>query len=231
VSEPMVSVEGVSKSFGSGTTQVEALSSVDLLVPRGQLVAVTGPSGSGKTTLLHCLGGLEQPDQGRVRVDGVEVTSLDERGRLALRQDTVGYVFQSFALLPALTTRENVGVPLRLQRLDVAEREQRVEQLLGLVGLGERMEQRPTELSGGEQQRVAIARALAARPTVLLADEPTGQLDSATGKSVMELLSTLVHRDGVTAIVATHDDAIMEVADEVYLLHDGRIQEHRVASA
>jgi putative ABC transport system ATP-binding protein len=231
VSEPMVSVEGVSKSFGSGTTQVEALSSVDLLVPRGQLVAVTGPSGSGKTTLLHCLGGLEQPDQGRVRVDGVEVTSLDERGRLALRQDTVGYVFQSFALLPALTARENVGVPLRLQRLDVAEREQRVERLLGLVGLGERMDQRPTELSGGEQQRVAIARALAARPTVLLADEPTGQLDSATGKSVMELLSTLVHRDGVTAIVATHDDVIMEMADEVYLLHDGRIQEHRVASA
>ena len=231
MSEPMVSVEGVSKSFGSGTTQVEALSSVDLLVPGGQLVAVTGPSGSGKTTLLHCLGGLEQPDQGRVRVDGVEVTSLDERGRLALRRETVGYVFQSFALVPALTARENVGVPLRLQRLDVAEREQRVEQLLGLVGLGERMEQRPPELSGGEQQRVAIARALAARPTVLLADEPTGQLDSATGKSVMELLSTLVHRDGVTAIVATHDDAIMEVADEVYLLHDGRIQEHRVASA
>ena len=163
-------------------------------------------------------------------MDGVEVTGLDERGRLALRRDTVGYVFQSFALLPALTARENVGVPLRLQRCEVTERETRVEQLLRLIGLGDRMEQRPAELSGGEQQRVAIARALVTRPTVLLADEPTGQLDSGTGRSVMEVLSTLVRRDGVTAIVATHDDAIIDLADEVYLLHDGRVEEHRVTS-
>ena len=152
------------------------------------MVAVVGRSGSGKTTLLNLLGGLDRPDAGTVRVDGTEVTALDDQGLSTLRRDTVSYVFQTFGLVPALTAAENVGVPLRLRRTPVADREQRVALLLDLVGLGDHALQRPGELSGGQQQRVAIARALAGSPRVLLADEPTGQLDTETGLGVMALL-------------------------------------------
>ena len=167
----MVEAHGLRKTYATGSGRsVVALDDVGLVVPRGSLVAVTGRSGSGKTTLLHCLGGLERPDAGSVRVDGVEVTGLDEGGLLRLRRERVGFVFQSFALVPVLTARENVGVPLRLRRTPVREREERVGRLLDVVGLGRHAEQRPDELSGGQQQRVAVARALAASPSLLLAD-------------------------------------------------------------
>jgi putative ABC transport system ATP-binding protein len=220
----MVEAHGLRKTYAAGGgREVVALDDVGLTAPRGALVAVTGRSGSGKTTLLHCLGGLEAPDRGSVRVDGVDVTGLDEEGLLRLRRERVGFVFQSFALVPVLTARENVGVPLRLRRAPVREREERVDRLLDLVGLSRHAEQRPDELSGGQQQRVAVARALAASPSLLLADEPTGQLDSATGQAVMDLLRSVVTGEGVTVVVATHDRSLIEQADAVVELSDGRV--------
>ena len=219
---PMVTVRGLRKRCGAGANAVDALAGVALAVPRGGLVAVTGRSGSGKTTLLHCIGGLERPDEGRIVVDGGVVTEMAEGELLDLRRRHVGFVFQTFALVPVLTAQENVGVPLRLLRMPVAEREERVARLLRLVHLEGHAHQRPGELSGGQQQRVAVARALSGGPAVLLADEPTGQLDSATGRQVMELLRAVVESEGVTALVATHDPAVIAMADEVHELRDGR---------
>ena len=221
--DPMVAVRDLRRTYGSADAPVHALRDVSLDVAPGEMVAVVGRSGSGKTTLLNLLGGLDRPDAGTVRVDGVEVTALDERGLSALRRDSIAYVFQTFGLIPALTAAENVGVPLRLRHTPVAEREQRVALLLDLVGLGAHALQRPAELSGGQQQRVAIARALAGSPRLLLADEPTGQLDTETGLSVMALLRAVVESEGVTAVVATHDAVLMSLADRVLAITDGRI--------
>jgi putative ABC transport system ATP-binding protein len=196
---------------------------VSLDVAPGELLAVVGRSGSGKTTLLNLLGGLDRPDAGTVRIDRTEVTGLGDEGLSALRRDTVSYVFQTFGLVPGLTAAENVGVPLRLRRTPVADREQRVALLLDLVGLADHAAQRPGELSGGQQQRVAIARALAGSPSVLLADEPTGQLDTETGLGVMALLRAVVESEGVTAVVATHDPVLMSLADRVLPIADGRL--------
>ncbi|WP_309061653.1 ABC transporter ATP-binding protein [Streptomyces sp.] len=225
VAETMVRVEGVHKSYGTGAAAVHALRGVSFDVPRGELVALTGRSGSGKTTLLNIVGGLDAPDRGRIEIDGLDIAGLDEHGLLALRRDRVGFVFQSFGLIPILTAAENVGVPLRLRRADPREREERVELLLSLVGLADHAAQRPGELSGGQQQRVAIARALANSPSLLIADEPTGQLDAETGHSVMELLRAVVRSERVTALVATHDAALLDLADRVLELGDGRIVE------
>ncbi len=200
-----------------------ALRDVTFDVAPGEMVAVVGRSGSGKTTLLNILGGLDRPDAGTVRVAGEEVTTLDDEGLSRLRRDSVAYVFQNFGLVPALTAAENVGVPLRLRRTPVGERERRVELLLDLVGLRDHARQRPAELSGGQQQRVAIARALAGSPRLLLADEPTGQLDTETGLAVMSLLRAVVESEGVTAVVATHDPVLMALADRVLAISDGRI--------
>ncbi|WP_337191406.1 ABC transporter ATP-binding protein [Nocardioides flavescens] len=223
--DPMVVVRGLTRTYGTGPAPVHALRAVDLEVRAGELVAVVGRSGSGKTTLLNLVGGLDRPDAGTVEVDGTEVTALDDDGRSRLRRDTVAFVFQTFGLMPALTAAENVGVPLRLRRTPAAAREERVALLLDLVGLRDHADQRPGELSGGQQQRVAIARALAGSPRLLIADEPTGQLDAETGLAVMALLRAVVESEGVTAIVATHDPVMMSLADRVLTIADGRVGE------
>ncbi|MGW4572490.1 ABC transporter ATP-binding protein [Streptomyces tendae] len=225
VTQTMVRVEDVRKSYGRDSGAVHALRGVSFDVPRGELVALKGRSGSGKTTLLNIVGGLDTPDAGRVEVDGRSLADLDEDGLLALRRDRVGFVFQSFGLIPILTAAENVGVPMRLRRAAPRDREERVELLLSLVGLADHTAQRPGELSGGQQQRVAIARALANDPALLIADEPTGQLDAETGHSVMELLRAVVRSERVTALVATHDATLLDLADRVLELRDGEIVE------
>ncbi|MFJ7945345.1 ABC transporter ATP-binding protein [Streptomyces sp. NPDC096354] len=222
---PMVRIEGLHRSYGTGAGAVHALRGISFDVPRGELVALKGRSGSGKTTLLNLVGGLDSPDRGRITVDGTDLSELGEDGLLELRRDRIGFIFQSFGLIPILTAAENVGVPMRLRKADPREREDRVALLLSLVGLGDHGAQRPGELSGGQQQRVAIARALANRPALLIADEPTGQLDAETGLAVMELLRAVVRSEGVTALVATHDAQLLGLADRVLELRDGHIVE------
>ncbi|MFJ3704751.1 MULTISPECIES: ABC transporter ATP-binding protein [unclassified Streptomyces] len=223
---PMVRVEELRRSYGTGAAAVHALRGVSFEVPRGELVALKGRSGSGKTTLLNLVGGLDAPDSGRITIGGTDLSGLDEDGLLELRRDRIGFIFQSFGLIPILTASENVGVPMRLRRTDPHEREERVALLLSLVGLGDHTQQRPGELSGGQQQRVAIARALANRPALLIADEPTGQLDAETGLAVMQLLRAVVRSEGVTVLVATHDPQLLSFADRVLELSDGHIVEH-----
>ncbi|MFD9540435.1 ABC transporter ATP-binding protein [Streptomyces sp. NPDC060022] len=222
---PMVRIEELHRSYGTGAAAVHALRGVSFEIPRGELVALKGRSGSGKTTLLNLVGGLDSPDSGRITVDGTDLSELGENGLLELRRDRIGFIFQSFGLIPILTAAENVGVPMRLRRADPSEREDRVALLLSLVGLGDHAQQRPGELSGGQQQRVAIARALANRPALLIADEPTGQLDAETGLAVMELLRAVVRSEGVTVLVATHDAQLLGFADRVLELSDGHIVE------
>ncbi|QNE74360.1 ATP-binding cassette domain-containing protein [Streptomyces finlayi] len=226
---PMVRIEDLRRSYGTGAAAVHALRGVSFEIPRGELVALKGRSGSGKTTLLNLVGGLDSPDSGRIVVDGTDLSGLGESGLLELRRDRIGFIFQSFGLLPILTAAENVGVPMRLRRADPQEREERVALMLSLVGLGDHARQRPGELSGGQQQRVAIARALANRPALLIADEPTGQLDAETGLAVMRLLRAVVRSEGVTALVATHDAQLLGLADRVLELSDGHIVEHAKA--
>ncbi len=221
-----VDAEDLGREFAAGGGVVRALDGVDLHVAAGELVAVRGRSGAGKTTLLSLLGGLDRPTSGRALVGGRDLASLSPDELLAFRRRTVGFVFQTFGLLPILTAAENVELPLRLVDTDPAERAEQVRVLLDLVGMGPRAAHRPGEMSGGEQQRVAIARALASRPQVLLADEPTGQLDSETGLVIMSLIRRIVTESGVTAIVATHDPAMLDVADRVVSLHDGRLTSH-----
>ncbi|MET8093849.1 ABC transporter ATP-binding protein [Micromonospora sp. NPDC005220] len=221
--DEVVRVSGVSRTFGRGEHAVHAVRDVSFTANRGELVAIRGRSGAGKTTLLNLIGGLDRPDSGQVVVAGHEVTSAGEAELLRLRRGTVGFVFQTFGLVPILSAAENVGVPLRLAQVPAAEREERVAVLLELVGLGGHAAQRPYELSGGQQQRVAVARALANEPDLLIADEPTGQLDSETGRSIMDLLRAVVHARGMTALVATHDPALIDLADRVLVLRDGRL--------
>jgi putative ABC transport system ATP-binding protein len=223
MAEPGVRLVGVSKTFGTGEGAVTALREVTLDVSPGELVALVGRSGSGKTTLLNCIGGLDQVSAGRIEVGGREVTTMSESALVTLRREVVAYVFQTFGLISVLSAAENVGLPLRLGRMHAVEREERVDRLLDLVGLAAHVHQRPGELSGGQQQRVAVARALANRPQVLLADEPTGQLDAETGRQIMALLQTVVRAEGMTAIISTHDPALLDVADRVVRLADGHL--------
>ncbi len=214
---------GLTRVYGSGAGEVHALRGVDLHVAPGELVVVRGSSGSGKTTLLNLLGGLERPTSGQVHLGDVELTAMSEDELLEVRRHRLAYVFQSFGLIPVLSAAENVEVPLRLLGVDPAERDARVAAVLAAVGLDGHARQRPAELSGGQQQRVGIARALVAEPAVLLADEPTGQLDSGNATVVMDLLLDLVHTRRVAALVTTHDPLMAERADRVLDLHSGRL--------
>lgn len=210
-----VEVDEVAHRYAGTVGEVMALQPISFTVEPGTMVALFGRSGSGKTTLLNAIGGLLVPSRGRVMIGATEVSTLSESKRLELRRRAVSYIFQGFGLLPGLTAYENVELPLRLHDLDRNERRERVEMLLDRTGMGNRARHLPGELSGGEMQRVAIARALAARPAVLLADEPTGQLDSRTGRIVVGLMAELVAEQGLTAIVATHDPNVVEVADRI----------------
>jgi len=219
----MIDVRSVRRTYGTGHSAVTALRDVSFQVPEGELVALAGRSGSGKTTLLNIVGGLDRPDHGEVLVDGVDLTALDEAELDRVRRESVAFIFQGFGLIPELTAAENVGLPLRLQRTPAAARESRAALLLDLVGLGEHGQHRPDEMSGGQMQRVAIARALAGSPRLLIADEPTGQLDTETGLAVMALIRGVVESEGMTAIVSTHDPVMIALADTVLRLEDGRI--------
>jgi len=219
----VLAVDQAGRVFGSGHLRVVALDNVSLQVSAGEFVAVMGPSGSGKSTLLHLLGAIDAPDSGAIEVGGISITNLS-RGRLAAYRATIGFVFQRFHLLPALSARDNVIAPAlpRRRRLpfDPAARAQ---ELLDAVGLGDRAGALPSQLSGGQQQRVAIARALIMQPGLLLADEPTGNLDSATGAEIVDLLLALNAEHGTTLVVATHDPAIAERCHHVIRMRDGRI--------
>ena len=221
--DEMVRLEGVSRTYGSGKLAVQALCDVSLTARPGELIAISGRSGAGKTTLLNIIGGLDRPTTGSVSVAGRNLTVAGERELVELRQETIGFVFQSFGLIPILSAAENVSVPLRLAKVPAGERDERVRILLEMVGLGPHQKQRPYELSGGQQQRVAIARALANSPRLLIADEPTGQLDSETGRSILTLMRAVVQARRMTALVATHDPTLMELADRTLRLRDGRL--------
>ena len=223
--DSLVRLERVSKEYRRGGAPVHALRDVSLTVGPHQLAVVRGRSGSGKTTLLNMIGGLDRPTQGRVEVDGVEVSSLAEQDLVEYRRQTVGFVFQGFGLIPILSAAENVEIPLRLRHLEPSERAARARELLHLVDLAHRAHHRPQELSGGEQQRVAIARALANEPRLLIADEPTAQLDSRRAEAIMGVLRKLVEARGISVIVATHDPLLFGMADRAVELRDGAVVE------
>ena len=226
----MIVLTEVDRSFPTANEPVRALREVTLAVPTGAFVVVHGRSGSGKTTMLNLMGGLDRADAGTVVVDGRDLTAMDDAELTELRRTTIAHIFQGFGLLPVLTAAENVEVPLRLLSWPAADRRRRVDEVLHQVGLTGRSQHRPDQLSGGEQQRVAIARAIAARPKVLIADEPTGQLDSRTGEAIMALLHELVLDQGLTAVVATHDDKVIGAADRRIELSDGRASADEVRS-
>jgi putative ABC transport system ATP-binding protein len=219
--EVAVSGRGLARHYGEGETAVHALRNVDLDVASGRLTAIMGPSGSGKSTLMHILAGLDNPDEGRVWIGDTEVTGLDDEGLTALRRDHIGFIFQFFNLLPMLTAEENVLLPLEIagRRPDPTW----YAELMQKVGLEQRRSHRPSELSGGQQQRVAVARALASRPTVMFADEPTGNLDSTTSAEILGLMRELVDSFGQTTVMVTHDPHAAAVADRVLFLADGKI--------
>ena len=220
-----IEARGVSKSYDDDGVRVDAVRCVDVAIQRGEMVAIVGPSGSGKSTLLHLLGGLTTPTDGEVLVGGTDLASLDDDALAAVRRDHIGFVFQAFNLIEVLTVEENLEVPATLAGLDRAATSARIDELLGLVGLTALRAKRPNQLSGGERQRVAIARGLMLRPAVLLADEPTGNLDSVTSRQIIELLHEL-HRAGETVVLVTHDIKIAAQAERLLVMRDGLLTEH-----
>ncbi len=220
---PAIEIRGLAKVFGSGKTEVRALDSVDLEIARGEMVAIMGPSGSGKSTLLHLLGALETPSAGSIALGGLRFEGLDDRELTLLRRERIGFVFQFFNLLPALTAEENVLLPALIAGRADGSARRRAHALLRRVGLSARSRHLPSELSGGEQQRVSIARALLLEPELVLADEPTGNLDSHSEAQVLELLSELNRTEGHTIVIVTHDPAAAAIAGRVVFLRDGRI--------
>jgi putative ABC transport system ATP-binding protein len=223
--EAVVSARDLVRQYGDGETAVHALRGVSLDIARGRLTAVMGPSGSGKSTLMHILAGLDQPTAGEVTIAGIDITNLDDTALTTLRRDHIGFIFQFFNLLPMLTAAENIALPLKLagQRPDP----QWLEDLVATVGLTDRLTHRPSELSGGQQQRVAVARALASRPSVMFADEPTGNLDSTTSGEILTLMRQSVDKLGQTTVMVTHDAHAAAIADRVLFLADGDIVRDR----
>jgi len=220
----LLEAEGLVRVFGHGRGAVRAVDGIDLEVDSGELVLVMGPSGSGKTTLLTMLGGLLHPTEGRIRIDGVDLSGLDERGLARFRRETVGFVFQTFNLLDSLSAVENVEVALNVAGVSGRAARARAADLLGAAGLADRLDFRARDLSGGEKQRVSIARALANRPRLLLGDEPTANLDSGHGREVMALLRTLARDEGCGVILVSHDTRLETIADRVLWLEDGRFK-------
>jgi putative ABC transport system ATP-binding protein len=222
VTSEIINMSGIRKVYDTGKVKVEALKGIDLLVAPGEFVAIVGPSGSGKSTLMNLVGCLDTPSDGRYRLAGEDVSKLGKDELADVRNRRVGFVFQGFNLLPQISAFENVEMPLLFGGVPVRERRERVTEVLGRVGLSDRMEHKPTELSGGQMQRVAIARALAMRPDVLLADEPTGNLDSTSGGDIMQLFTQLWEQ-GRTVVVITHDMTLARRASRIVEIHDGRI--------
>lgn len=220
---PVLSARALTKTFETAAGGVQACQDVDLDVRAGELVVIRGRSGAGKTTLLGLLGGLDRPTSGQVLMQGRDLATLSDEQVSELRRGTLGYVFQSFGLLPMLSAAENVEVPLRVLRMDPKARAARVAEVLEMVGLSGQADQRPYELSGGQQQRVGLARALAPRPQVLLADEPTGQLDSDTAARMLDLIGELVDGAGIAAVITTHFPPLMHRASRLMEMHDGRL--------
>ena len=218
-------IENVTRFFKTGNVETQALRGVNLTIQNGEFTALVGPSGSGKTTLLQIIGCLDQPTSGRVFLTGKDVSKLSRDQRADIRRGTLGYVFQFFALIPTLTAYENIEMPLLLNGTSSAERKERVNYLLGAVDMTERAHHRPDQMSGGQQQRVAIARALATKPALILADEPTANLDTPNGQQVMELMTHLNQETGVTFVFATHDPRVIKYAHRIVTLRDGAITE------
>lgn len=220
-----ISLQGLSREYVEGQRRHHVLDSIDAEIRRGELVAIRGRSGSGKSTLLNLVGGIDAPDAGRVVVAGIDITGLAERERTLFRRKHIGFVYQAFNLVPTLSVADNVRLVLELNGVDGRESQRRIDELLAAVGLADRADSFPDVLSGGEQQRVAIARALCHRPAVMLADEPTGNLDDSTAEGVLELLDTLVRQTGGTMLVATHSARVASFCDRVLELHGGRLEQ------
>jgi putative ABC transport system ATP-binding protein len=222
-------IENVTRTYKIGKLETQALRGVNLSIESGEFTALVGPSGSGKTTLLQLIGCLDQPTSGRVYINGKDVSQLNRNQRADVRRGTIGFIFQFFALIPTLTAYENIEMPLLLTGVKAAERKQRVMKLLEAVGLSDRAHHRPDQLSGGEQQRVAIARALSTNPSLILADEPTANLDTPNGQQVMEIMTRLNQETGVTFVFATHDPRVIKYARRTVTLRDGQVVENHVA--
>ncbi|WP_426042506.1 ABC transporter ATP-binding protein [Brevundimonas sp. TWP2-3-4b1] len=230
MSSPVLSLRGVTRTYTTGQGDLTVLKGVDLDIFPGELVGLIGPSGSGKSSLLHAAGLLERPTSGEVRIDGEDVGTLDERARTRLRLRSVGFVYQFHHLLPEFDARDNVALPMRIAGYSLEQARARAEEALGALGLSERTLHQPAQMSGGEQQRVALARALANRPRLLLADEPTGNLDPATSQTVFEALQKLVKETGVAALIATHNMELAGHMDRVFALKDGHLEQRQAES-
>lgn len=225
-STPSIQLHDVSKTYKVGKERLHVLQSIDLTVPSGTLLAIMGPSGAGKTTLSHVIGGLIKPDSGSVIVDGKDLQTMRDATRSRYRNRHIGFVFQNFSLLPHYTALENVAVPLMVAGLSHRQQVKRANTYLTAVGLEQQVHQRADELSGGQRQRVAIARALATNPRVLIADEPTGSLDSARGHEIMDILASLARTKGITVLMVTHDQHLADRADQIVYLQDGKVVKH-----
>lgn len=219
----VIETTNIHKTYNPDTIPVYALKGVDLEIEQGEFTAIVGPSGSGKTTLLNIIGGLDRPSDGKIEIGGKDISKLSDNQLIDFRKDNIGFVFQAYNLIPVLTAKENVEFVMLLQNRSQAERDKRVEELLQAVGLNDKMDKRPAQLSGGQQQRVAVARALAPKPTFILADEPTANLDSASTNNLLDIMADLNTKENMTFVFSTHDQRVIDRARRIVTLDDGRI--------